>query len=213
MEIEQSKLPHIESSAHEKEFATPAWRHAEGFGGWAVTEKIDGCSLGIHVSTGAFRLSSHECMLEEGEDFYRILQLKDLYRPLVEAVQKALQRPCAAWRQITLHGEYFGPRIMGRIVYGKTRSIRLFGGCSIEPAEEAACFLVPAPVEFCRTEDLPWLPWHGALARACCGRVCQSGGGPGSASLGPSLINPKPGARASCRCRWQGAGASRRGQA
>ncbi|MCR5171214.1 MAG: RNA ligase family protein [Desulfovibrio sp.] len=139
MEIEQSKLPHIESSAHEKEFATPAWRHAEGFGGWAVTEKIDGCSLGIHVSTGAFRLSSRECMLEEGEDFYRILQLKDLYRPLVEAVQKALQGPCAAWRQITLHGEYFGPRIMGRIVYGKTRSIRLFGSCSIEPAEEAAC--------------------------------------------------------------------------
>ena len=78
MEIEQSKLPHIESSAHEKEFATPAWRHAEGFGGWAVTEKIDGCSLGIHVSTGAFRLSSRECMLEEGEDFYRILQLKDM---------------------------------------------------------------------------------------------------------------------------------------
>ena len=170
MEIEQSKLPHIESSAHEKEFATPAWRHAEGFGGWAVTEKIDGCSLGIHVSTGAFRLSSRECMLEEGEDFYRILQLKDLYRPLVKAVQKASRQR--------------RPHAPG-----------------------------PWPVEFCRTEDLPWLPWHGALARACCGRVCQSGGGPGSASLGPSLINPKPGARASCCCRWQGAGASRRGQA
>ena len=87
MEIEQIKWPHIESAAHEKDFATPAWKRAEGFGGWAVTEKIDGCNLGIHVSAGAFRLSSRERMLEEGEDFYVILQLKDLYRPLVEAVQ------------------------------------------------------------------------------------------------------------------------------
>ncbi|MBO4296356.1 MAG: hypothetical protein J5863_06335, partial [Desulfovibrio sp.] len=193
MEIEQIKWPHIESAAHEKVFAAPAWRRPEGFGGWAVTEKIDGCNLGIHVSAGAFRLSSRERMLEEGEDFYGILQLKDLYRPLVEAVQKALQGPCAAWRQISLHGECFGLRIMGRIPYGKTRSIRLFGGCSIEPAEEAACAWSLRQWGFAELKTFlgslgmeHWL----VPAAAECASLAEALAVPAS---GPSLINPEAG--------------------
>ena len=108
---------------------TPAvWGFAKSVDSWVVTEKIDGAnfSLIIDIRNHSFEVGKRTAVITNPQDDVSDLwQHRERFQPLVDKVidyyhdDKSID-------YVILYGEFYGPKIMRRIDYGKTNNWALF---------------------------------------------------------------------------------------
>lgn len=124
--MEFHKWPKIENLETERLRNSRAFQKAWEIENWIVTEKIDGTNIAVNIDHDGYRLSSRNQFVNS--DFYGIGTAVHQIEPIVEIIQKTMGNDVD---QITLQGEFFGAKVMGRIKYRIPQSFRFFGGYAI----------------------------------------------------------------------------------
>ena len=126
--MEFHKWPKIESLENERLRNSRAFQKAWEIENWVVTEKIDGTNIAVNIDHEGYELSSRNQMLGRGTTFYGIQTAVHQIEPIVETIQKTMGDDV---KQISLQGEFFGTKVMGRINYKKPQAFRFFGGYGV----------------------------------------------------------------------------------
>lgn len=126
--MEFHKWPKIENLEAERLRNSRAFQKSWEIENWVVSEKIDGTNIAVNIDHEGYELSSRNQMLGRGTTFYGIQTAVHQIEPIVEVVQNTMGDDV---EQITLQGEFFGTKVMGRINYKIPQAFRFFGGYAV----------------------------------------------------------------------------------
>lgn len=94
---------------------------------WVVTEKIDGTNISVNVTNDEVLLGKRSSLLGEGSSFYNVYNHVNQIERVIEAMKEFISENDDVIEQITLYGEYFGPKVINRIYYGNNYQFRFYG--------------------------------------------------------------------------------------
>lgn len=103
------------------------FQKAHNINNWVVTEKIDGTNISVNVTKDKVLLGKRTSLLEEGSSFYNVYNNINQIEPVINAMKKLISENDDVAEQVTLYGEYFGPKVMNRIYYGNNYQFRFYG--------------------------------------------------------------------------------------
>lgn len=134
------KFHSIENLETAKRTNSLDYQRAQDLVYWVVTEKIDGANIGLYFDKdGNFGIARRNAMLGDGASFYNVFnEVKNQLGDFVEAMKKQVAGMHSI-RQLIIHGEYYGSRVMNRLYYGCQYGFRFFGMTVIDEfGEESA---------------------------------------------------------------------------
>ena len=93
---------------------------------WIVTEKIDGTNISVNVTRDEVLIGKRTSLLGRESSFYNVYDNINQIERVIEAMKEFISENDTV-EQITLYGEYFGPKVINRIYYGNNYQFRFYG--------------------------------------------------------------------------------------